>query len=267
MSSDPVPLIDVGAFGRVDDERDAEAYVRWMDHQRRAAPDHTVDLLAPGSDTRVLDLGCGTGVDLVALCERTSRATGLDRSTTMARAARRRTAGSGASIVVGDGVALPFDDDRFDGCSARAVLVHTAEPGRVVHEIARVVRPGGRVVLSEPDHGTHVVATDHQDTFGAILAHRRTTFANPRVGRRLADLAIDAGLDVTAVWATPIVHRSYEAVLAAGGPFGRAVDAAVEAGAISREDAERYDASLRELDERGGFVFAAMAMTVAAAVP
>ena len=169
--------------------------------------------------------------------------------------------------MVADANRLPFRSATFDACWARAVLIHSPDAASVVREIARVLRPGGRTVLSEPDHGTHVVATDEQAVFEAVLAHRRTRFRDPIVGRELPHLATIAGLEITATWATPIVLRSYQQALAAGGPFGTAVDDAVADGAISNSDAERYDASLRKRDAEGSFLFTGVSVTMAAQRP
>jgi hypothetical protein len=119
-------------------------------------------------------------------------------------------------------------------------------------------------VLSEPDHGSHLVATDEVEIFERVRAHRRTTFRHPLVGRDLPALAVGAGLEVVGRWLTPIEHRALAPARAAGGPFDRAVTAAVEAGAVSAEEGRRYLASLEERDAVGAFVFAALAVTVVA---
>lgn len=167
-------------------------------------------------------------------------------------------------MVVGEGERLPFSSAAFDACCCRAVLVHTPGPEQTVAELRRVLTPGGRVVLSEPDHGSHLVATDELDVFERVRLHRRTRFRRPLVGRSLAALATDAGLKVTGCWVVPIVHRSFDAALGSGGPFGVAVDVAVADGAITADEAIRYVASLRSLDERGAFFPAAQSVVVTA---
>lgn len=271
-----VPRIEVGGFDAVDAGADPAAFATWMAHQRAHQPDHALAPLRLQPGERLLDVGCGTGVDLAAGATVTGWAVGLDRSATMAASAvatatthglgGRALDGTAArvTVVVGDGQRLPFGTASFDAASARAVLIHTPAPGRTVAELRRVLVPGGRVVLSEPDHGSHLVATDELDVFERITAHRRTTFRHPLVGRALPSLAVDAGLTVTGCWTTPIVHRSYGTARAAGGPFGVAVDRAVAAGAITADEADRYDASLRDLDARGAFLFVAQAIVLTA---
>lgn len=267
MASREVIGIDVGQFDRVDRADDSDAFVRWMEQQRRLGPDLLVERLALDESSVVLDVGCGPGVDLGDLGSRSGLAVGIDRSVSMVEAARNRVSGLRAHAFVGDATALPFRSDSFDACMARAVLVHSPAPDVVVGEMARVLKPGGKVVLSEPDHGSHLVAGAEPDVFERIKAHRRTMFQNPLVGRQLPDLASQAGLRVERSWAFPIVHRRLDDARAAGGPFDKAVQSAVEAGAVTSEEATTYFDALTKLDERGAFFFAAMAIAVEASRP
>ena len=259
--------LDVSGFDRVDEANSPDAFAAWMAHQRRHGPDGRIDLLELDASSRALDLGCGTGTDLSRLVEVAAHVVGVDRSSTMLETIRRGPSGSQCELVNADGVDLPFRDDTFDATWVRAVLIHTPAPEQALAEIARVTRPGGRIVLSEPDHGSHVVACSCPEVFERIKAHRRQRFQNPLIGRGLADLAARAGLAVTNAWAAPILHRSMANAFAAGGPFGVAVQAAVEDGAITEDEASYYESSLAELDARGAFFFAGLAVTISAVVP
>lgn len=262
MSFGDVPSIDVGGFDRVDSAADPENFLRWMRHQRRAGADPLLEALAVDGHDVVLDVGCGTGIDLAALAGQARCAVGIDRSAAMVADACHR-----AAVVVADGQQLPFRTASFDACLCRAVLVHTPQPGATMGEIARVLRPGGRALFSEPDHGSHIVATTEAEIFERVKRHRRTTFRHPLVGRELPDLAERAGLVPTATWARPVLHRSLAAARAAGGPFDTAVDAAVGDGVISQAEADRYLGSLEQLDRRGAFFFAGLSVAMMAKVP
>jgi len=93
---------------------------------------------------RVLDVGCGTGATLGLLRERGVRAVGLDYSTALAA-----EAGEIADAVVGDAEGFPFRSETFDAACIECVL--SALPGKraAVTELARVVVPGGAVLLSD----------------------------------------------------------------------------------------------------------------------
>lgn len=267
MDEGEVPRIGVGGFDRVDASPTPQHFASWMDHQRACATDHPFDLIDVGPNNAVLDIGCGTGVDLDAAADRVGRAVGIDRSATMARAANDRGSGGRFVVAVADGQQLPFASASFDAVNCRAVLIHTPRPALTVAEMRRVLRPGGRAVLSEPDHGSHVVATSEIDVFERLTHHRRTTFRNPLIGRSLVALVHDAGLTVTDCRVRPILHRSLAAAQASGGPFGAAVEAAVAVGAISSTEAARYEQSLVTLDEHNSFLFGAVSIAVTASAP
>ena len=92
---------------------------------------------------RLLELGCGTGADLLQFAENGAIATGLDITDRHLELARKRV-GDLASIVQGDIRQLPFDDGSFDYIYSHGVLHHSDEPQKVASEVIRVLRPGGR---------------------------------------------------------------------------------------------------------------------------
>ena len=98
-------------------------------------------------DLRVLDVGCGTGNQLVADIERFPRlrATGVDRSDGML--ARARVKSSVIRWVESDATSLPFGDAAFDYASMQFVIHHLADGRRAVREVRRVLDRGGRFVL------------------------------------------------------------------------------------------------------------------------
>ena len=209
----------------------------------------------------MLDLGCGPGADLGTIAEQSGRAVGVDLSIAMVCEAGHV---SSASVVVANAEQLPFPDAAFDACWASLVLIHVAKPLEAIREVARVLKPAGRAVFVEPDHGSHIVATSVPDVFERVKRHRWSMFRNPLVGRSLPALAVDAGMSVTRTWAIPIVYTSLAAARAAGGPFDRAIADTTDTGAITRQEADRYVASLVEADEQGAFCFVALAIAMVA---
>ena len=95
----------------------------------------------------VLDAACGTGRHSVYLAERGHRIIGIDRSPEMLERARRKI-GAG-EFRVGDLSALPLGDESVDAAVCALALVHLADVSAAVGELARVVRPGGRVIISD----------------------------------------------------------------------------------------------------------------------
>ena len=99
-------------------------------------------LLPPGGP--VLDLACGTGRVSRALRARGVQTVGLDVSLEMARTAH---AASRAPTVLGDAFRLPFCDQAFAAVIALRLAFHYLELAPLVHEMTRVVRPGGVLIF------------------------------------------------------------------------------------------------------------------------
>jgi SAM-dependent methyltransferase len=99
----------------------------------------------------VLDVGCGDGALLRTAAARGAKATGIDADLAMLAAARRKVAAAGVDTRLLEGKAelLPFPDASFDVVVAITVLCFVADATGAVREMARVLRPGGRLVLGE----------------------------------------------------------------------------------------------------------------------
>lgn len=110
-----------------------------------------LDLLGSIDGLDVLDLGCGDGVLASTLAHHGARVTGLDADPRMLAAARRRAKVESVelNLVQGRGETPPFPDGSFDCVVAVTVLCFVREADRFIAELARLLRPGGRVVLGE----------------------------------------------------------------------------------------------------------------------
>jgi SAM-dependent methyltransferase len=113
--------------------------------------DAALDLLAPGPDEDILEIGFGPGRTLGLLVERGARVTGVDISEEMVRLAERRNSEIVRTGVLalhrGDGVRLPVDDNSQDAVLSVHNLYFWPKPEATIAEIARVLRPGGRLLL------------------------------------------------------------------------------------------------------------------------
>ncbi len=94
---------------------------------------------------RVLDVGCGSGVDLVRFARAGAQAVGVDTAGSAISLARANLAHQhlAAGLAVADGEQLPFPDGTFDYVFAHGVLQYTANDRRLADECRRVLRPGG----------------------------------------------------------------------------------------------------------------------------
>ena len=108
----------------------------------------TLALAGDVAGRRVLDAGCGSGPLFAALRDRGAIVTGFDQSAKMLEIARRRL-GDGADLRVADlGRPLPFPDGAFDDVIASLVLHYLQDWTAPLAELRRVLRPGGRLIVS-----------------------------------------------------------------------------------------------------------------------
>lgn len=181
----------------------ASAYARWRGTTlgRITEAIEVEAVLAATGDVRgrrLLDVGTGDGTYAIEAARRGARVTGIDVAPEMLDAARARAASAGVapSLLPGRAEELPFADAAFDVVTAVTVLCFVEDAGRAVREMARVLAPGGRLVLGEL--GRHSVWAVERRVRGWLGSRtwRRARFWSRR---ELTALARGAGLDVVRV--------------------------------------------------------------------
>ena len=113
-----------------------------------------LSMVAPEPGERVLDGGCGNARDLIELFGLGCRCTGIDYSPNMVEEARQELAKhdiTDVTLEVGDLTDLQFPDESFDKVFASEVLEHIPDYRKAISEMARVVKPGGTVVVTTPN--------------------------------------------------------------------------------------------------------------------
>jgi len=210
----------------------------------------------PGSGSKPgVDVGCGIGRAVADLADRGIAGTGVDRSATMVRAARLRY--PGLRFVEGDAAALPFPTGSLSWYRAERVCLHLDDPAAALAEARRVLAPGGRIVLADPDFDSVVVACDDAAFTRRLVAGFTDGLPNGRAGtRHSADLA-HAGFTDVRVEAVPLTLTS----LAVAEPLwiAPALAAATDpasADPVTAERAARWQADLRDRDDRDHFLAA-----------
>lgn len=253
-------------FDHVDTAAHPEAYVHFLLRNRasgvRVRQQLSYDLLGARAGMRLLDVGCGIGEDvraLAALVGASGRVVGLDNSETMLTKARELSAAAPlpGEFVLGDLLALPFDDASFDGCRAERVLIHSADPARALAEMARVTRPGGSVVVTEPDMEALTYHASQHELVRRLALWHCERVRHGRVGRYLPELFAQAGL--TDIQSLPTVAQSARL---SNYPISLAQRAALH-GILSAQEAEGLIAEWRSRDAAGTFLEYGVFFTVA----
>jgi len=157
-----------------------------------------LDIMGELAGRRVLDTGCGDGVLVCAAASRGAEVTGIDPDPAMLDVARSRTtkAGVRATFLKGRVERLPFPDASFDVVASITVLCFVPDATGAVREMARVLRPGGRLVLGELGRWSLWAAIRRIRGWLGSATWRLARFRTPAELRSLAE---QAGLSVTAI--------------------------------------------------------------------
>ena len=222
--------------------------------------DDYLDELPLDSARTVLDVGCGTGVEVRALLARpdfVGRVVAVDQSPGLLETARRLAAAEGldgsVDFVVGDAHGLKLGEGAFDVVIAHTLLSHVADPATALREMARAARRGGTVAVFDGDYASWTWS--HPDPALAEAMDEgflAAAVANPRVLREMPSLLREVGLELGAtrarVYAEAGSGRFFPAAAETYGPL------IARSGAVPEADVVRWLADLRRaLEDRTFF--------------
>lgn len=171
-----------------------QAFTHQAPHLESAPTFRQADVLermrrAAGAGSVLLDVACGPGLVLEALAAGFDEVRGIDITPEMVERARARLAAAGIArsrVDEGSAYALPFPDGVVDVVVSRLALHHLEEPDAALREMARVLRPGGRLVV--------VDLIGSEDPAAAALHDALETLRDPSHVRLLAETALRAAI-------------------------------------------------------------------------
>ena len=187
-----------------------------------AAVEEALLRLVPEPDAgRLLDIGTGTGRVLELLAHHISQGIGVDASKAMLALARSRLARADlthCSVRLADMYRLPLQENSFDIAVLQMVLHYAEDPPGVLAEAARVLRPGGRLLVVD-------LARHEQDAVLTRFAHRWPGFDDAAMRSLLGD----AGFETTEVLDIPgpLAVRIWVATRAADAPVAQSRELAI----------------------------------------
>jgi ubiquinone/menaquinone biosynthesis C-methylase UbiE len=149
----------------------AEKYVQSQVHARGQSLAHMVALAEPQAHWLALDVAPGGGHSAIAIARRVARVIAVDITFGILQAARGHARGLGLENLVwvqGDGGALPLADAGFDLVTCRVALHHFPDQAGAIGDWARVLRPGGRLVLVDNIGPDEPAANEYVNAFEKI---------------------------------------------------------------------------------------------------
>jgi ubiquinone/menaquinone biosynthesis C-methylase UbiE len=192
---------------RVKDEftRQAETFSVSSAITDAALTQRFVDALGEAARGSVLDVACGPGILSAAIAKGAREVVALDLTPEMLKKARQRCNEAGLANVgfrEGNAAELPFADAAFDAVVTRLSVHHFDRPSRVMSEIFRVLRPGGRLVIADVISSEQRTESELQN---AIEILRDPSHVRMLPGSELSALVKGAGfaIESQATWDKP----------------------------------------------------------------
>jgi len=256
---------DLGArinFARVDNSDNPDSFVSYLDTTTgmdffKVLKSGTYDLLSVREGARILDVGCGTGDDVLAMAQRVGDGglvVGVDNSETMLSEARQRSEGSGLPVEfhLAEVYKLPFPDATFDGCRAERLFLHLEDPAGALAELTRVCRPGGHIVALDSDWETMLIDATDRALTRKIINFICDSHANGWIGRQLSRLFKESGLSDVQVYPGAFTTTDYE-LAARLIRLQSMLEWAIADGTLSFEEVKVWLAELEERNRAGTF--------------
>lgn len=226
---------------------------------------------------RLLDVGCGLGDAALALARvlgPSGALVGVDVSASMLEVARQRAVNATCPVrfLVGNALNLDEPDQSFDAARCERTLQWLTDPQAAVAELARVLRPGGRLCLIDTDWSTLRLDVDDQEMSTRVIEamrHERSRASN--VGSRLDALVWAAGLE-------PVAHTEAkhtwtqwnpDATPAPAGCFSMSslADDLVARGQLEHDERQRFVDAVHAAARTNRFSMSLAMFAVAATVP
>lgn len=213
--------------------------------------------LQPGD--HALDVGCGPGLLVRGMAEvvgQTGQVTGIDTSTAMLELARERCGGlAQVTLHDDDMAALPMDDNHFDAIACTQVLLFIEDLAAALNELARVLKPGGRIAVLETDWRGCILNTSDNALTRRMFDTWDEVAISPNLPVRLNPLLRDAGFTDIQVEGIPILNTTYEKGNFSYGFVRGLARKCKDRGVISDAQAKTWLADFEQKDQGGAYFF------------
>ena len=215
--------------------------------------------LAATQGDRVLDVGCGPGFYVAELLEAvgpTGSVVGVDASPDMLAVAANRVEGRpNAEFLEAPATSLPVADASFDRALSVQVLEYVEDVPAALAEVARALRPGGRVLLWDVDWGTVSWHARDLELMQRVLAAWDKHLIHPSLPRTLSAQLRAAGFEDVRMEAHPFASNELTTETYGGSLVTLLPSYVVDQGGMSEDDAKRWEDEQHGLQAEGEFFF------------
>ncbi len=214
--------------------------------------------IQPGQ--KVLDVGCGPGIDTVALARLVGpqgSVVGVDSDKSMIAEADRSAGKEGVDAWVshkqGNSDALPYKSDTFDSCRSERLFQHLQKPEQTLAEMGRVTKTGGWIVDIDPDWGTLSIDTTEVAVERRLVRFKAEhSLQNGYIGRQLYRLFKQQNFVGIQIETLPFYTTNY-AIARYICHLDTVEQGAIDADVITNQELQLWHTNLKEADEKGVF--------------
>ena len=219
----------------------------------------TLATLALKAGEKVFDIGCGVGFltnEMALLVGKSGKVIGFDKNPEMISHAKQRCEDlQQAEFYEGDAAQLPAEDHTFDAVSCTQVLLYVEDVQKVLTEMRRILKPGGRLVIVETDwRGVVLNSTDDALT-SKIFSAWDSAVPSPNLPVHLGPLLKKHGFSNIQVEAVPILNTEYSPSNFSHGMMEWITKNAVKQGVFNETQRKGFLTDLEERERSGSYFF------------
>ncbi|EGC32019.1 hypothetical protein DICPUDRAFT_156079 [Dictyostelium purpureum] len=262
------------AWEKIDQSESANKFIQYVDETSKhdqiiAHTRYSTRQLELKPGQKVMDCGCGAGKDLGRLesyVESHGQVIGMDISREMVECARSRMQHlPNVQVFLGDAACIPIESNYFDAIRCERLLQHVYNPDHIINEMTRVIKSGGRVVITDVDWLSSTVSIPKSiEEINKKIVNEVIFNQHPSIGLHLrGKMARNQNLENIEVFAQCLYTDS----LAVADEFvwlGERGRMACAQKLITEEEYNLWRETIEKQDEEGSFVFTMNIFTVSA---
>lgn len=213
---------------------------------------HIYEMIRPEVGIRLLDLGCGPGLDMEfykKIVGNKGLAIGLDNDGDMIRRASNQSTLPNICFTVGDAQSAPFRSGCFDACVADRLLQHVDDPAQVIKEILRITARGGQIIAADADWCSLSIDIPDYELERRFVNGLFKVIKNGSSGRQLKRLFSENGITIATVDVYPIVWHSYGIFKQTSLSISDIENKLIETGFFSEKDLLHVQTSMKQSEE------------------